>query len=401
MKISNKNWLFAVTIAAISFANSAPEAAAQSEYQWVPLYSWWNNDRKDNFTTTEERWRASQGTERGGYRMFGVQGLVLDPDQFGPDNPPPRGTVPIYRWYSPSREDNFTTTDPRWRPDGAIDHGDYIRPLLIGYMYSDRASDVGATLSTWSWWNSGRGDNFMTTQNGWRANPETIDVNNYHIVNGRRNDEGYTLYRLEGYSATPRQPRIRLADISGGRNRIISTGFNEERDEKGCPAGTVLDAEAAQQFIDDTYTEGDPVESISRGSIYFYDPDLPIRLRLSSVDTYNLPIKTLAFRFREGGLFNSTNGGTTALGLTDIEASTRSYLVDTLDETARDYEGSGFTVVDTFRSSVNSDNDQTLSLSVGNLGTNYRFVISAENSLGLSVGLRIWMLPDTLCVAEP
>ncbi|MEM6900900.1 MAG: hypothetical protein AAF583_14170 [Pseudomonadota bacterium] len=97
MKISNNNWPFALVIAAMSLANSAPEAAAQSEYQWVPLYSWWNNDRKDNFTTTEEQWRASQGTERRGYRMFGVQGLVLDPDQFGPDNPPPSGTVPIYR----------------------------------------------------------------------------------------------------------------------------------------------------------------------------------------------------------------------------------------------------------------------------------------------------------------
>ncbi|MEM6900899.1 MAG: hypothetical protein AAF583_14165 [Pseudomonadota bacterium] len=242
----------------------------------------------------------------------------------------------------------------------------------------------------------------MTTQSRWRANPDTIDVNNYHIVNGRRNDEGYTLYRLEGYAATPRQPRVKLEDIAGDEDRIIFTSYNGETDQQGCPAGTTFDVEEAREFVEETYSEGQPVNESVGERTYFYDPNRPIRLRLSGMDIYNIPIRTISIRFRDGNLSGRFGPRGTEISVEDLESSTGSHMYYIDDVSSPNYEGPGFFVVDATRPSSHERNDQTMSFRVNDLGTDYRFTISAENSVGLSANeLFVRMLPDTLCVAEP
>ncbi len=73
------------------------------------LFRWWNPTRRDNFLTSDPRWSSRVGDTEGGYRLSRVAGQIFDPKQ-----PRPRGTIPLFRWWNSDRTDNFTTSDPRW-----------------------------------------------------------------------------------------------------------------------------------------------------------------------------------------------------------------------------------------------------------------------------------------------
>jgi len=120
-----------------------------SRFKTIPLYNWYNESRGDNFLSSAPVW-ASQplgGVKasttghlnplrwQGGYRMYRHEGYV-----FSPKEARPAGTVPLFSWYHPGSEDNFATTDPRWSTDPSrlVFSGDTIvgGPVQNGYtMY--------------------------------------------------------------------------------------------------------------------------------------------------------------------------------------------------------------------------------------------------------------------------
>ncbi|SHI83165.1 hypothetical protein [Pseudozobellia thermophila] len=154
---------------------------------YVPLYRWYSTSRGDNFTTTNPAWRGTRGDRKApDYTFSRIEGSL-----FNPNNPQPPGTVAVYSWYSPSRKDNFMTSDPRWRGNrGDTRTPDYRFVRLEGYAYDPDAPPPTGAATLYSWYSPDRGDNFVTTSRAW-AGFKGVDSKapNYNYV--RR--EGYVL----------------------------------------------------------------------------------------------------------------------------------------------------------------------------------------------------------------
>jgi M6 family metalloprotease-like protein len=147
----------------------------------VPLYSWYSSltGFNDNMATSDPAWRSNHnGERRGAYGFDRVIGSV-----FSPLNPQPPGTRPLYRWWNTSRKDQFTTSDPTWRP-GTV-HPGYTYVRLEGYVLS--APAMGTRPLT-SWWSADWEDNFLTSNPAWR--PGTVHP-------------GYVFVRTEGHVVSP------------------------------------------------------------------------------------------------------------------------------------------------------------------------------------------------------
>ncbi len=94
------------------------------------LYSWWNPVRGDNFASTNSYWSGPIGTAKEGYTLYRIEGKI-----FNPSRSQPAGTVPLYSWWNPARGDNFASTNPYWSgPIGTAKEG-YTLYRLEGYVY--------------------------------------------------------------------------------------------------------------------------------------------------------------------------------------------------------------------------------------------------------------------------
>jgi hypothetical protein len=143
------------------WVDTALYQAFHRDAERMPVYNWWHAERKDNFLTTDPHWASDPRgllwtddnlhilnlRDQDGYDMYRLEGYIFNPKQ-----PQPPGTVPLYSWWNPERNDNFATTDPRWSMD-----------------------------------------------------PSTVRWEGEHITNGRRQDD-YTMYRLEGYILAASEP---------------------------------------------------------------------------------------------------------------------------------------------------------------------------------------------------
>lgn len=144
--------------------NSSAEAAPTNYGCWqaaacTDLTLWHSAARGDYFLTNE--WRFGEDHQRdGGYVYVGDGGIIAHPWW-----PQPNGTVALWNWYSPSREDNFATTDPQWIPSGPNDTRSsggalYIWPSLLGYVFTTQQQYcVDSALDMW--WNPTLGDNAL------------------------------------------------------------------------------------------------------------------------------------------------------------------------------------------------------------------------------------------------
>jgi hypothetical protein len=153
----------------------------------VELQEWWSADRGDHYTTTHPLWTAAaRNHHHHDYVRLGSLGYA-----YSKDVPQPPGTVPIYSWWSPSRGDNFTTTQPDWagRPGDrrAPDYG-FVR--IDGYLYDPILPQPTGTVPVYSWWSPRRQDNRMTNAREW-AGP----------LRATRAPD-YTCFRLDGYALT-------------------------------------------------------------------------------------------------------------------------------------------------------------------------------------------------------
>jgi hypothetical protein len=84
---------------------SLTNATAQPE-SWVSLNTWYSPSRGDHSTTTEPGWQGSVGETRSpDYRFVRREGYALTPvETQRPD------TVGLYGWYDSQRGDNWTTS---------------------------------------------------------------------------------------------------------------------------------------------------------------------------------------------------------------------------------------------------------------------------------------------------
>ena len=166
----------------IAVQNGSPEGRS--------LHEWYSPGRGDNFITSHSGWNGRPGDERSpDYRYVSSTGFA-----FSPSRPQPFGTVPLYSWFSPSRGDNFATTQSIWTqsydPNGGPNRGptrspDYTNARLEGFIYPADSPQPPHTMPLYRWYSSERADNFTTTQ--WSGIP------------GDTRSPDYRFSRLEGY----------------------------------------------------------------------------------------------------------------------------------------------------------------------------------------------------------
>jgi hypothetical protein len=136
-----------------------------------PLYSWWNADRDDNFATSDAGWAGRRNDIRAdGYRFTRNLGYVL--------TEPAAGTMPLYSWWNESRGDNLTTTDPNWAADKV--HTGYSYVGVAGHVYGQ--DQFGRTMPLYSWWSNSRADNFLTSDPDWVGKPGDTKSPDYTFV---------------------------------------------------------------------------------------------------------------------------------------------------------------------------------------------------------------------------
>jgi len=178
--------VIAIALALVSVGTAATPTAAADYAQPVPLHTWHSASRGDNFTTSNPSWTPADGTQRQpDYGWGGMQGYVLDPSE-----PQPLDTVPLYAWYSPSRGDNFVTTDPAWAGSpGDTRSPDYGFVRIEGFVFTRR---LMGTVPLFSWYSPNRADNIATTNPLWSGATGDIHSPDYRFVR----IEGY-VYRSE------------------------------------------------------------------------------------------------------------------------------------------------------------------------------------------------------------
>ncbi|WP_437586274.1 hypothetical protein [Sorangium sp. So ce1000] len=169
-------------LGALVTSSATPARAAEPEL--VPLVTFYSAARGDYFTTTQPEWtcKALGGCPQDpGYVVIGIQGHV-----YNPALPQPAGTRPLYHWWSPSRADNFLTSDPAWAGsvgDVTLDHDGYRLFRIEGYIST---SAVVGSVPLQSFWNPSKADNAAV--NGLRV----------------RMPSGWSYYRTEGYLLGPK-----------------------------------------------------------------------------------------------------------------------------------------------------------------------------------------------------
>ena len=146
----------------------------------TPLVAWYSPSRGDNMTTADEQWRGPIGVQRTpDYRAYAIEGFVFLTAQ--------PGTTPLYRWWSPSRGDNFTTSDPAWAGREGESRSGYQFVRIEGHLFAPGGTQPDATVPLDSSYSRGREDNYSSSDPVWTGSI------------GKENSPGYSLYRREGF----------------------------------------------------------------------------------------------------------------------------------------------------------------------------------------------------------
>ncbi len=191
----------------VPMAEGTIAVVSQSNSRLVPLHAWYSPSRGDNVASTDPAWRGAPGaTHEPDYRWSGIEGYVLDPAL-----PQPPGTVPLYTWYSPSRNDHHLSADPALRPASDTDRArgpDYRFVRLEGYLYE---APLAGTFPLQNHYSPERGDNHATTR--------AVMLG----AVGKTTDPDYRLFRTEGYVVAPEHEGVQAYDAEGlgiGRARF-------------------------------------------------------------------------------------------------------------------------------------------------------------------------------------
>jgi hypothetical protein len=157
-----------------------------AEPRLISVYRWYNSVRQDHALSIA--WTpATPPSPALGYVLEREEGRL-----FHPTDPQPLDTVPLHIWYSPSRQDFFSSTEPVWRGGpGQTRSPDYEWQMLQGYVYE---RPLAGTLPIYHWFNFALGDNLETTDPRWEdagTNPRA----------------GYELGNVQGYLLPPVLPQ--------------------------------------------------------------------------------------------------------------------------------------------------------------------------------------------------
>lgn len=209
-----------LTTILILYPTLAPDSFGQTPPpNTVPLHRFWSPELEDNMTVS---WVPAVldtilGRPRGfpdKYSDRSVEGLIFTPD---PKIPQPKGTVPLYEWFSPSRTDSTTQA---WRNTGRPDNTvqlqpDYTMPILLGYVFDPALPQPKGTVPLISWWSDQRKDYHTTTMPAWRGSY------------GEWREPDYVDPRLEGYMFPPAgmapapMPSVEHKDVTITLDRVV------------------------------------------------------------------------------------------------------------------------------------------------------------------------------------
>jgi hypothetical protein len=150
----------------------------------VALRSWWSPSRGDNLATADNAWAGCQGFRRSpDYGYSRIEGYI-----FNPTLPQPEGTVRLYRWFDAGRGDNTTVTHPAWafwEGGGRTRSPNYRLAQLEGFVFAPDRAQPSGTVPLYRWFSPGRADNWTTTQHpevGRRGEPLSPDYEFVRLV---------------------------------------------------------------------------------------------------------------------------------------------------------------------------------------------------------------------------
>lgn len=169
-------WLSAAALLLVGLIGLA--TASTAEAGQVQLFTYYSASRTEFITTSDPAWRTATPSI---YQLVGLQGYVYDPAL-----PQPAGTVPLYRWWSSVRSDSFLTSDPAWagvvgafRSEGGAN---YTLVRIEGFIPT---SGTVAQQALRTYWNGSLADNATVA------------------AGHERPLAGYGLVRTEGYLLLP------------------------------------------------------------------------------------------------------------------------------------------------------------------------------------------------------
>ncbi|NOX84028.1 MAG: hypothetical protein GXP06_13800 [Alphaproteobacteria bacterium] len=182
--------LFFIVSAIVGILVAEHASAQPTTPELIPLYHWYSPSRGDNFTTADPAWAGQPGdTQSPDYRFVGVLGYILAPTR----GSAPPDTVPLYSWYNPQRGDNFLSSNPTWRPRNASDNSrdpNYRLGRLEGYIYN---RPLAGTLPLQSHWSPSREDNFAAAHTTWVGEVGKTSNPDYRLYR----NEGYIVSPYE------------------------------------------------------------------------------------------------------------------------------------------------------------------------------------------------------------
>ena len=150
----------------------------------IPLYNLWASSFGDNWANTSYSGDVLFDPRTITSKYHKTEGFI-----FKPANPQPAGTVPLYTWYNNTYGDGFTTTNPVWAGRrGDLKAPGYVCNGLLGYIYDPARPQPENTLPLYSWFSPSRNDNFITADKNWVGIPGTSTM-----------APDYTCIRMEGY----------------------------------------------------------------------------------------------------------------------------------------------------------------------------------------------------------
>ena len=128
------------------------------------------------------------------YRFTRAEGVIFHPDS------PPTGTIPLFSWYSGPRGDNWATTLHANRGNrGEGLSPNYGPPKLLGYIYPPDYHPIRENMvPLYRWYSPGREDNWTTTSHGDIGNTESSLSPDYRFSHL----EGYILREIPRGSDT-------------------------------------------------------------------------------------------------------------------------------------------------------------------------------------------------------
>ena len=128
----------------------------------VSISSWYSRGRGDNFATTRMRIRVGC---RNDFPSKDYGFVRFEGEIWSPYRPQPKGMIPLFSWRSSRTDDYWTTTqhaDKGWRREGLSPDNRFVR--LEGYVYPPSHGPRKGLVPLYSWYSPSRNDNWITSQ---------------------------------------------------------------------------------------------------------------------------------------------------------------------------------------------------------------------------------------------